>query len=96
MSQGFGGESPPAHKQTTHRRPARYLVLIESAGSVVVRLFLETREQVAEFDAATEETTQMMAGLVPQQGALGPEWDQALAGHSREERGAAEVYTLAV
>ena len=71
-------------------------MLIESAGTVVVRLFLESREQVAEFDAATEETTQMMAGLHAQRGALGAEWDAALAGHSVSERGAASVFTLDV
>jgi len=62
----------------------------------VARLFLDTREQVAEFDAATEEATQMTAGLVPTQGANGPEWDRALGGHSPSERAAAEVYTLVV
>jgi hypothetical protein len=96
MSQGFGGESPRAHNQTSHRKPARYLVVIDSGGFVVARLFLETRELVAEFDAGTEEAARMMAGLVPTKGADGTEWDRALEGHSAAERGAAEVYTLAV
>jgi hypothetical protein len=59
-----------------------------------VRLFLGTREQVAEFDGGSEETTQMMAGLVPTKGADGPEWDRALEGHSTAERSAADVYAL--
>lgn len=96
MSQGFGGESPRAHIQTSHRKPARYLVVIDSGGSAVARLFLDTRELVAEFDAGTEEAAQMTAGLVPTNGADGPEWDRALEGHSAAERCAADVYTLDV
>lgn len=87
---------PGAHTQTSHRKPSRYLVVIDAGGSVVARLFLDTRERVAEFDAGTEETAQMTAGLVPVQGANGPEWDHALEGHSAAERAAADVYTLAV
>lgn len=96
MSQSFGGEAPRAHGQTSHRAPARYLVVIDAGGFVVARLFLATREPVAEFDAATEEAAQMTAGLVPSKGADGPEWDGALEGHSADQRRAADVYTLAV
>ena len=53
-------------------------------------------EGAAEFDAGTEEATQMAAGLVPTKGAEGPEWDRALEGHSVAERRAADVYTLDV
>ena len=94
MSQGFGSESPSAHVQTSHRPPARYLILIDAGGSAVARLFLATRVQVAEFDAGTEEAAHMTAGLVPTSGADGPEWDRALEGHSDAERRAADVYTL--
>lgn len=96
MSQDYGRESPAPHLQTEHRRPARYLVVIDAGGVGVARLFLDTLEQVAEFDAGTEEAAQMIAGLVPARGADGPEWDRALQGHSSAERGAAEVYTLEV
>ena len=96
MGQGFGGESPRAHVQTSHRRPARYLIVIDSGGTTIARLFLDTRELVAEFDAGTEEAVQMTTGLVPTRGADGPEWDRALEGHSLAERSAAEVYTLDV
>jgi hypothetical protein len=96
MSQGFGIEAPRAHTQTSHRQPARYLVVIDSGGYVVARLFAETREQVAEFDAGSEEAAQMTLGLVPTRGAAGPEWDRALEGHSAAERNAADVYTLEV
>ena len=94
MSQGFGNESPRAHAHTAHRPPARFLVLIDAGGSTVARLFLDTRELVAEFDAGTEEVAQMTARLTPVSGALGPEWDQALGGHSTAERQAAVVYLL--
>ena len=96
MSQDFGSESPRVHAQTSHRKPARFLVVIDSGGFVLARLFLETREQVAEFDAGTEETAQMAVGRVPTKGAEGPEWDRALEGHSIAERRVADVYTLDV
>ena len=96
MGQGFGSESPRAHSQTSHRPPARYLVLIDSGGVVVARLFIDSREQVAEFDAGTEEVAQMTSRLVPSHGAQGPEWDRALEGHSAAERAAADVYVLDV
>jgi hypothetical protein len=96
MSQDFGSATPQAHVQTAHRKIARYLVVIDAGGVGVARLFLDNREQVAEFDAGTEETAQMVAGLVPAQGAEGPEWDRALQGHSLAERRAAKVYSLDV
>lgn len=94
MSQGFGIEVPRPHSQEPHRKPARYLVVIDSGGYVLARLFTDTREQVAEFDAGSEEAAQMTQGLVPAKGADGPEWDGALEGHSAAERSAAEVYSL--
>lgn len=96
MNQGFGGEAPRQHRHTALRKAAKYLVVIDSGGFVVTRLFLDSREQVAEFDAGTEETAQMTSGLTPVIGASGVDWDQALSGHSAIERAAAEVYTLEV
>lgn len=96
MNQGFGGESPRQHTHTVYRPVARYLVLIDSGGYAVARLFQASREQVAEFDASTEETAQMTQGLAPVSGASGPEWDLALQGHSALERAGAQVYTLDV
>jgi hypothetical protein len=96
MSQGFGGEAPRTHTHTQHQKPARYLVVIDSGGTVLARLFLDNREQVAEFDAGAEDASRMTAGLVPIIGAEGPEWDRALAGHSAVERSAAHVYALGV
>ncbi|MFO1215101.1 MAG: hypothetical protein U1E72_10955 [Burkholderiaceae bacterium] len=96
MSQDYGSESPRAHAQTEHRRPARYLVVISAGGPMLALLFLDTREQVAEFDAGSEEAVQMISGLVATRGAEGAEWDRALQGHSAAERRAAEVYHLDV
>jgi hypothetical protein len=96
MSQDYGSPLPDSHVQTEHRKIARYLVVIDAGGVGVARLFLDTREQVSEFDAGTEEAAQMVAGLAPAGGADGPEWDRALQGHSPAERRAARVYTLDV
>ena len=63
---------------------------------MVARLFLRNREPAGEFDAAVEEVADMTAGLVPVPGASGAEWDKALGGHNAAERGAAQVYTLAL
>ena len=96
MSQTFGMETPREHAPEQYRLPARYLMVIDSGGSMVARLFLETREAVAEFDASSEEVSMMTKGLKPQDGALGSEWDIALQGHSAAERAAAQVYTLSI
>lgn len=96
MNHGFGIEAPGEHTHAPHRQPPRYLVVIDAAGSSVARLFLDTREQVAEIDAGAEEVALMTRGLEPARGAQGPEWDRALQGHSAAERGAADVYTLDV
>lgn len=96
MAQVFGSEVPRRHSEAPVRKAARYLVVIEAGGSVAARLFVDTREQVAEFDASTEEVTLMTQGLVPTVGADGPEWDHALAGHGAAERRTARVYTLDV
>ena len=88
-------EAPREHQAGLHRKPVRYLVIIDAGGSMVARLFLDTREMVAEFDAAVEEVAAMVNRLVPQTGALGSEWDQALRGHNATERASASVYTLA-
>lgn len=96
MSQTFGMESPRAHPQSLHRKPVRYLIVIESDGSMIARLFLETREMVSEVDAAVEQVDSMTAGLIPVVGAIGPEWDAALTGHNDAERAAAKVCTLAL
>lgn len=96
MSQTFGMESPQAHPLVPHRKPASYVVVIDSGGYMVARLFTNKREKVSEMDAAVEELGSMIAGLIPVEGATDPEWDVALAGHSEAERADARVYTLAI
>lgn len=94
MSHGFGNELPRAHGNKTPRPRSRYLVVIDSGGFMVARLFLESREQVAEFDASTEEVAQMIGHLPSDDSAGEPQWDRALAGHSAAERAQARVYVL--
>ena len=94
MGYGFGNELPRAHGNTTPRPRSRYLVVIDSGGFMIARLFLESREQVAEFDASTEEVAQMIGRLPPESSAADPTWDRALAGHSTAERAQARVYVL--
>ncbi len=96
MSQTYGMESPKEHLNEPHRMPVRYVVVIDSAGSKIARMFLASREMVAEMDAAIEEVSSMIAGMMPVPGATGPEWDVALAAHRMDERAAAEVYTFAI
>jgi hypothetical protein len=92
----FGIEVHGKHPSTSHRKPARYLVLIDSGGSTVAQLFTEAREFAAEFDAGSEEVAVMTQRLKPGVGASAPEWDAALEGRSPAERAAAVVYTLDV
>jgi hypothetical protein len=94
MNHGYGIEPPSAHRHSPLQQPVRYVVVIDSGGSMIARLFLASRELVAEFDAGTEEVVQMTRGLQPTRDARASEWDRALAGHSVAERAAAEVYTL--
>lgn len=94
MNHGFGCEVPHEHSKHQLRQPARYMVVIDSGGYMVARLFLESRTQVTELDASTEEVTQMTIGLCASKSAGDPIWDHALQGHSAAERASADVYTL--
>lgn len=96
MSISYGIPVPGAHSDVAHREPARYLVVIDSDGSTIARLFTEGREQVAEYDAGAEEVALMTRGLAPSRSADASEWDQALSGHSAKDRGAARVFHLAI
>ncbi len=87
---GFGQERPAPHVDAPHRPPARFMVIIDSSGVTVAKLFVEARELVAEFDAGSEEVALMTRGLTASAG----EWDKALAGHGVAERRAAKVYRL--
>lgn len=74
--------------------PVRYLILIESAGSMVARMFDAQRVHLGDFDASSEEVAVMTRGLTPGHGADSDGWAGALAGHNAAERRAAQVYTL--
>ena len=94
MDHGYGIDSPGEHHHAPLRKPVRYVVIIEEAGTHVARLFLETREQVGEVDAGAEEVADLLKGHAPARTASEPIWDTALRGNSAAERSAAEVYTL--
>ena len=96
MSEGFGIERPAGHHPGPHRLPVRYLVVIDAGGLMLARLFLASREQVAEFDAGAEEVATMTKGLASAKDAYAVEWDRALQAHSAAERSAADVYTLEI
>lgn len=98
MSQTFGSEKPRAHSHAEEQPPVRFVVLIDSAnsGGRLARLFLSSREPVAEFEAAAPEVLTMTRDLAATQDALQSEWDGALAGHSEEERRGAEIYSLEI
>jgi hypothetical protein len=76
--------------------PAKYLIVIDSAGEMVARMFDAKRKLIVDFDASSSEVAVMTQGLVAARGALEAAWDAALAGHSRRERADAEVYSLDV
>lgn len=78
------------------QKPARFLVLIESDGVMLARLFDAERRQLAEFDASSEEVVVMTSGLAPTNDVAGEPWEAALAGRSESERQAARVYMLDV
>jgi hypothetical protein len=92
--QGYGIERPGAHTHEAHEPPAKYLVVIDAAGSTVARLYLADYREVAEFDAGAEEVSGMLNGLSAAGTAQGSEWDRALAGSSAAERASAQVYVL--
>lgn len=78
------------------QKPAKYLVVIDSAGEMVARMFDAERRLLTDFDASSSEVAVMTQGLAPARGATGGEWDAALGGHNRREREDAQVYVLDV
>jgi hypothetical protein len=89
------GSYDPAAEETMHKH-AKYLVVIDSAGEMLARMFDSERKLLVDFDASSSEVAVMTQGLVPQRSADDPAWRLALAGHSAFERQQAEVYTLDV
>jgi hypothetical protein len=86
---------PRPHVLASHRRVTKYLVIVPAMDGPIARLFLENREQAAEFDANTEEVSSMIKGITPRVGASGAEWDQALSAHSAPDRAHAKIYEFA-
>ncbi len=95
MSQQYGIEVHNTH-QPAEQPPSRYLVLVDNAatGMRIARLFLDSRREVAQFDAASSEVLSLIGGLSATHDASQPVWDQALAGHSPLERAGADIYDL--
>jgi hypothetical protein len=79
-----------------HKLPVKYLVLIESDGAMVARLFDAQRRHVSDIDASSEEVAVMTQGLMPTRDANSPEWQLALGGDGAPQRAAAQVFTLDV
>jgi hypothetical protein len=79
-----------------HSSPVKYLIAIDSGGSMVARLFDAQRVHILDMDGSTEEVATTTEGLTPTRNAAEPEWDRALAGHSATERAQAQVFTLTV
>lgn len=98
MAQNYGIQAQQEGTESPDLPPARYLVLIDSAsdGARLARLFLASRDLVAEFDAGAPEVQLMIRGVASSRTASLPQWDDALAGHSAQERAMAEVYSLDV
>jgi hypothetical protein len=76
------------------RATAKYLLILESAGSMVARLFDAQHRHLTDFDASSEEVAVMTRGLQACEGALAPEWGLSLQGHNNTELAGALVYTL--
>ncbi len=74
--------------------PVKFLIVIDSGGSMVARLFDADLVHVMDMDASTEDVAATIEGVRPTEGAMAPEWDAALSGHSVMEREQAQVYTL--
>jgi hypothetical protein len=78
------------------QQPAKFLVVIDSGGEMIARMFDAERRLMAEFDASSSEVAVMTQGLKSQRCAGDDAWNTALRGHSRSEREQAEVYALDV
>jgi hypothetical protein len=79
-----------------HKTPAKYLVLIESDGAMLAKLYDGQYAHVNDFDASSEEVAVMTKGLTPTRGANIAPWAEVLAGHGEPERRAALIFTLDV
>ena len=79
-----------------HSAPVKFLILIDAGDARVARLFNATRGHVIDMDASTEDVLATIQGVGCSLTGAAPEWDDALAGHSADERAQAQVFTLPV
>jgi hypothetical protein len=79
-----------------HKTPVKYLVIIESDGAMIAKLYDAHFKNENDIDAGSEEVAVMTRGLKPAKIGNDAVWSKVLAGHGEAERRAAEVYTLDV
>ncbi len=79
-----------------HKTPVKYLVLIESDGAMLAKLYDAHLVEVNDIDAASEEVAVMTQGLTPQRSGNDATWSRVLAGHGEPQRQAARIFTLDV
>ena len=94
MSQDFGMPVPTRHDALAQRQAVRHVMVTDSGGARVARLYLENLELVNEFDAAVNEVVEMTSGRVARAVDHDPLWACAMHGLSDAERASARVYTL--
>jgi hypothetical protein len=94
MSQDFGMQVPSRHATASRPSPVKFLVLIDSGGGSVARLYSDAHSLLNECDASAPEITAMTTGLAPGKDAMGRAWDPALRTFGMQERLTAEVFTL--
>jgi hypothetical protein len=79
-----------------HKTPVKYLVIIESDGAMLAKLYDGQFAHVNDIDASSEEVAVMTRGLMPARDANAPPWAEVLAGHGEPQRRAALIFTLDV
>lgn len=79
-----------------HKTPVKYLILIESDGAMLAKLYDAQCRHVSDIDASSEEVAVMTQGLMPRPVANDPGWARVLVGHGEPQRAAAQVFSLDV
>lgn len=77
-----------------HKNPVKYLVIIESDGAMVAKLYDAQLKHENDIDAGSEEVAVMTRGLKAAKTGNDATWAKVLMGHGEAERRAAEIYTL--
>ncbi len=79
-----------------HKTPVKYLVVIESDGAMLAKLYDERLVHVNDIDASSEEVAVMTRGLAPSHSGNQAPWVGVLVGHGEAQRLTAQVFTLSV